>query len=176
MEKELHLTIKKDDFRFCGKNVKQNKEKVSLNQMDAIEAVDYMVLPGDRRKSPSSPLTEAEKTSFRGLIGQFGWVARQTRPDLMVNVSIAAQSMGNPTIKDVVELNKAVKLLKDSSEACWNFVKDEALTLESAVVFCFSDSSFANLEGSKSQCGHIVGFTTEKMLEGGPSPIHIVEA
>ena len=94
----------------------------------------------------------------------------------MVNVSIAAQSMGNPTIKDVVELNKAVKLLKDSSEACWNFVKDEALTLESAVVFCFSDSSFANLEGSKSQCGHIVGFTTEKMLEGGPSPIHIVEA
>ena len=108
MEKLLHLTVKKGESRFCGKNVKQDSERVSLNQMDAIEAIGCMVLPGHRRKSPSSPLTEAEKTSFRGLIGQFGWVARQTRPDLMVNVSVAAQSMGNPTIKDVVELNKAV--------------------------------------------------------------------
>ncbi|CAE7548475.1 RE2, partial [Symbiodinium necroappetens] len=176
MEKELHLTIKRGEFRFCGKNVKQDDQKVSLNQMDAIEAIDFMLLPTDRRKSPSSPLTEAEKTAFRGLIGQFGWVVRQTRPDLMVNVSIAAQSMGCPTVKDVVELNKAVKLLKDSSEAPWNFVKHKDLTLDSAAVFCFADSSFANLEGSKSQSGYVVGFTTEDILRGGPAPIHIVEA
>ena len=33
---------------------------------------------------------------------------------LLVNVSLATQTMGNPTIKDVVELNKIVKVLKES--------------------------------------------------------------
>ena len=58
MEKELRLTIKRGEFRFCGKNVKQEDGNISLNQMDAVEAIDYLLLPNDRRLRPSSPLTE----------------------------------------------------------------------------------------------------------------------
>ena len=74
------------------------------------------------------------------------------------------------------ELNKAVKMLKDPSEARWNFKKNDRLTLESASVFCFADSSFANLEGSKSHCEYVMGFALDEILEGGPTPVHIVEA
>ena len=152
MEVELHLTIKRGSFRFCGKNILQKGGEIYIDQMDAIEGIDYMILPTDRRKAVNSPLSESEKTAFRGLIGQMGWVVRQSRPDLMVNVSLAAQSMGNPRVQDVVRLNKAVKMLKDSSEAKWCFKKG-GLTLDEAIVFTFADSSFANLEGGKSQCG-----------------------
>ena len=58
---------------------------------------------------------EAKKTAFRGLIGQMGWVTRQSRPDLLVHASLAAQSVSNPEVSDVVRLNLTVKMLKDTS-------------------------------------------------------------
>ena len=175
LEGELHLTIKRDTFRFCGKNVKQVDGEIFLDQMDAIEGIDYMLLPTERRKHLSSPLTEVEKSAFRGLIGQMGWVTRQSRPDLMVNVSMAAQSMSRPTVEDVVKLNRAVKMLKDTSEAKWCFRKSD-LKLNDAVVFVFADSSFANVEGSKSQCGYVTGLASPEITNGGPVPIYVLEA
>ena len=58
---------------------------------------------------------EAKKTAFRGLIGQMGLVTRQSRPDLLVNASLAAQSVSNPEVSDVVRLKLTVKMLKDTS-------------------------------------------------------------
>ncbi|CAE7468223.1 RE2 [Symbiodinium sp. CCMP2592] len=175
LEGELHLTIKRGAFRFCGKNIKQVDGEIFIDQMDAIEGIDYMVLPTDRRKNVNSPLTEPEKTAFRGLIGQMGWVTRQSRPDLLVNVSLAAQSVSSPKVSDVVRLNRAVKMLKDTSEAKWCFRKSD-LKLKDAVAFVFADSSFANVEGSKSQCGYVAGLTSPDIVNGGPVPIYVVEA
>eukprot|EP00435_Cladocopium_sp_Y103_P058473 s1160_g20.t1 len=176
LEKEIYLKRKVGDFRFCGKNVKQNPDgSVSLDQIDAIESLEYMVLQKDRRAMPNAPLTEDEKSAFRGLIGSLGWIARQTRPDVLVNVSLASQTMGNPTVKDVVELNKVVKVLKDSYDFKWNFVPSSDLTLENAVVFCMADSSFANTTKLRSQCGYIIGLTTQNFASGEPAPVMILE-
>ncbi|CAE7324408.1 Copia protein [Symbiodinium microadriaticum] len=174
MEVELHLKVKKGEFRFCGKNVVQKEGYIELDQFDAIESIDYMALSTDRRKQMGSPLSESEKSAFRGLIGQMGWVCRQSRPDIMVNVSLASQTMGNPTIKDVVNLNKAVKMLKETSDATWRFCQSD-LTLEDAVVFCFADSSFSNGPGMKSQCGYVIGFTSGEIAKGKTTPLYILE-
>lgn len=104
-----------------------------------------------------------------------GWIARQTRPDVMVNVSIASQSMGHPCVRDVIELNKAVKMLKESADFKWCF-KPSAITLENCVVFVCADSSFANTEGLKSQCGYIVGLTLPELKYGKETPVLILEA
>ena len=50
-----------------------------------------------------------------------GWITRQTRPDVLVNVSMAAQLMGKRTVRGVLDLNKGVKMLKESSDAVWSF-------------------------------------------------------
>eukprot|EP00435_Cladocopium_sp_Y103_P014041 s2039_g3.t1 len=182
LEKDIHLKINKGKFRFCGKNVFQREDfSIEVDQYDAIEAIDYMVLSGDRRKMVNSPLTESEISSFRGLIGQMGWVTRQSRPDLMVNVnlmvnvSVAAQSMGCPRVKDVISLNKAVKAFKESYEAKWNFIYNDKLTLKDCIVFVFADSSFANGEGLKSQCGFITGLSIPELKGGAACPIMILE-
>ena len=174
MESELHLTIKKENFRFCGKNIVQKDGEIMIDQMDAIEGVDYLILPTERRKAPNSPLSDMEKTAFRGLIGQLGWIARQSRPDIMVGVSLAAQSMGSPCVKDIVALNKSVKLLKSSSDVKLRFRKSD-LTLENAVVYVFADSSFGNVDGVKSQCGFLVGLTSESICDGGPTELMVLE-
>ena len=83
LEKEIYLKRKVGDFRFCGKNVKQNQDgSVSLDQIDAIESLEYMVLQKNRRVMPNAPLNEDEKSAFRGLIGSLGWIARQTRSEM----------------------------------------------------------------------------------------------
>eukprot|EP00435_Cladocopium_sp_Y103_P043435 s320_g12.t1 len=173
---KLHLKKKSGEFRFCGKNLVQAEDmSISIEQVDAIEGLEYQILDKHRRKFPNLPLTEQEKSDFRALIGSAGWVARQTRPDIMVNVSIASQSIGKPTIRDVIELNKAVKMLKDSADAKWCF-KASGLTLESCVVFMCADSSFANTDGLKSQCGYIIGLTLPSITEGEETPIIVIEA
>ena len=174
METELRLKIKRSEFRFCGKNVVQRGGNVEIDQYDAIEGIDYMVLEASRRKQPNAPLNELEKSQLRALIGQMGWVTRQSRPDLMVNVSVAAQAMGNPTVKDVINLNKAVKMLKETSDAKWKFVASN-LELDQAVVFCFADSSFANVENLKSQSGFVVGLTKPEITTGVEVPIYVLE-
>ena len=176
MEKEIHLKVQHKAFRFCGKNLRQGDDHtIEVDQFDAIESVDYMPLDRHRRSMVNAPLTPEEITSFRGLIGQLGWVARQTRPDVMVNVSMAAQSMGSPKIRDVVNLNKTVKMLKETSEATWRFVAHPKLKLNDVVVCVFADSSFANTEGLKNQCGYVVTITLSEIREGGPTPLFVLE-
>ena len=176
MTTEIHLKVNKQKFRFCGKNVVQKDDfTIEIDQYDAIEGIDYMVLDKNRRKMINSSLTESEKTSIRALIGQMGWVTRQSRPDLMVNVSVASQSMGNPKVKDVVNLNKAVKMLKESAEAKWRFVPHDSLSLDNCIVFVFADSSFANGENLKSQCGYVLGLSTPEIRNGSEAPIMVLE-
>ena len=176
LEKEIYLKKKSGEFRFCGKNVKQKDDgSISLDQMDAIESLDYMVLRKERRSLVNAPLTEEEKTGFRALIGSLGWIARQTRPDVLVNVSLASQTMGAPHIKDVIELNKVVKMLKDSCEFKWNFVKGKDMKLENVIVFCMSDSSWANTTNLKSQCGYVIGLTLPTIADGSSTPVIVLE-
>ena len=176
MEKETHLKVQKKEFRFCGKNIKQCDDyTIEIDQYDAIEGIDYMPLEKDRRAMPNAPLNAVEISMFRGLIGQMGWVSRQSRPDLMVNVSLAAQSIGRPTVKDVVNLNKAVKMLKSSADAKWRFVPSDEIQLSSCVVCVFADSSFAYVEGMKSQCGYLIALTVPRIKDGQPAPLHVLE-
>ncbi|CAE7252473.1 RE1 [Symbiodinium sp. CCMP2592] len=107
---KLYLKVKRGEFRFCGKNIVQKEN--GIIEIDLYDAIESINLDPSRRKQPNAVVTEEEKSSFRALIGQMGWVTRQSRPDIMVNVSLASQSMGRPTIKDVVDLNRAVKMLK----------------------------------------------------------------
>ena len=106
MEKEIHLKVKKQKFRFCGKNLAQKNGNIEIDQIDAIEGIDYMQLTKERRLQVNAPLTATEVSQFGALIGQLGWVARQSRPDVTVNVSMAVQALqalGAPKIRDVIE-------------------------------------------------------------------------
>ena len=78
-------------------------------------------------------------------------------------------------MNDVISLNKAVKALKESSKAKWNFVYNDKLTLKDCCVFVFVDSSFANGENLKSQCGFFTGLSVPALKDGASCPIMILE-
>jgi len=49
MEKEIHLKVKQEKFRFCGKNLVQKNGSIEIDQIDAIEGIGYMQLTKERR-------------------------------------------------------------------------------------------------------------------------------
>ena len=55
-----------------------------------------------------SALTSAEITGYRSVLGQLLWLAQQSRPDLCVGVSLAAQRLSRATLSDIKALNKLV--------------------------------------------------------------------
>ena len=172
---KLHLKENSGSFKFCGKNVTQLEDgTITLDQKEMIEVLEYQLISKDRRTKPNLPLTDTEKSQFRGLVGSMGWITRQTRPDVLVNVSMAAQTMGNPTVRDILDLNKGIKMLKETKDAVWSF-KPSKIDLTNCVVFTCADSSFANINGLKSQCGYIVGLSLDSLPQGDPTPVLILE-
>lgn len=141
LTEKLHLQENSGSLKSCGKNGKQAEdETITLEQKEMIEVPEYQVISKDRRTKPNLPLTEAEKTQFRGLVGSMGWITRQTWPGVLVKVSMAAQSMGKRTVRGVLDLNKGIKMLKESSDAVWSFRPAE-INLTDFVVFTCADTS-----------------------------------
>ena len=64
LSKMIHQKEKKKEFRFCGKNVVQANGTVTIERVDAIEALEYQLIEKGGRKDVNSPLTEAEKTDL----------------------------------------------------------------------------------------------------------------
>ena len=92
------------------------------------------------------------------MLGQLLWLGQQSRPDLSVGVSLAAQKLSTATLSDVKALNKLVEQAK-STAAMGIVIPCGVVNLETCSVVCYADAGFANAEGEKSQCGLVVGLT-----------------
>ena len=63
-----------------------------------------------------SPLTNADITGYRSVLGQLLWLGQQSWPDLCVGVSLAAQRLSKATLSDVKTLNKLDEQAKSTAE------------------------------------------------------------
>ena len=90
-----------------------------------------------------SPLTNAEITGYRSVLGQL-WLGQQSRPDLCVGVSLAAQRLSKATLSDVKTLNKLVEQAKSTAEM-GIVIPRGVVNLETCSVVCHADAGFANV-------------------------------
>lgn len=109
-------------------------------------------------------LADTEHDMFKSKIGQILWVASQSRPDIMCNISILASSTKHATVQTLHCANKLIRKLK-SEEVTLRFQhlgEDTSLKL-----VVFSDSSMGNLPDGGTQGGHLIMLMGE---EGKFSP------
>ena len=82
------FTSTKEDteFRFCGKEIKQVKDKsirvTVKDNTEKISAIDYK-----SNRSLNSPCSSEEITKLRSAVASLAWIARQVRADLSYRVS-----------------------------------------------------------------------------------------
>ncbi|CAK0854593.1 unnamed protein product [Prorocentrum cordatum] len=178
---KIHLSFQSGTFRYCGKVVEQDSQTfdIKIGQAATVEALEHIALEPHRRRKPNAPLTPEEISALRSGVGSLGWVARQTRPDLAVHASLGAQSMSGPKIRDIVAVNRAIKMAKDDVD--FKLVFSSSLDWDSAIVFGCGDSSHGNIddltlgEKVKSQCGCVIGMASPDLEMDTAAIIHPLE-
>ena len=98
-------------------------------------------------------LSDAERARIRSLGGQLLWVTTQTRPDASYDSCWVSNYGKNPTVRSLVEANKAVKKLQMTKQ---KLVFPPLGDPKKIRVICFQDASHANLPNGASQGGFVI--------------------
>jgi len=160
LKTQLHLKKKTGDFDYCGKRITVHNDRVTISQGKMINSVERIALSAERRSAPTAPITESERSAYRSLLGQLQWLASQSRPDIAFEVNRAAQKTTRATVSDIQNMNTIVDYLKNHIDFVITVPRGRVDVMRSTII-TYGDSSFANVEGEKSQAG-IVCSLTEK--------------
>eukprot|EP00434_Breviolum_minutum_P039141 symbB.v1.2.034744.t1/scaffold4544.1/size38254/1 len=148
---------------FCGSFLQQNPETggISVSQRDFI---DKMQKPKLRTKDPASmEVNDEEVTSLKSCLGAALWLARETRPDLSVQVSQGQQLMPRPTLGDAKTVGNVVRRAKQYQELEWRILP---IPIKRLRLCLHTDAAFGNAKGKGTQAGYIVGVTDELLQQG----------
>ena len=102
----------------------------------------------------------SEHREDRSSLGKLQWLQLQSHPDLSYEVNRAAQRSSAPTVADARALDAISLKAQRSSKTTLRYPRG-VINVSSAQLVTYGDASFANMEGSKSQCGVIVFVTHE---------------
>ena len=163
---ELHLKQQSGLVVYCGRTICRDGNHIKVTQTRSTMSLECMSIDLAGR-TLESPLTNAEITGYRSVLGQLLWLGQQSRPDLCVGVSLAAQRLSKATLSDVKTLNKLVEQAKNTAEM-GIVIPCGVVNLETCSVACYADAGFANAEHEKSQCGLVCCLThSPELLKTG---------
>ena len=148
------------EFTYLGWDVSQSvKGDITISQHDYISK-DLSTLPlTDKRKSQHNyALSNDEFKAYKSQVGKLQWLSIQTRPDISFEVCQLSNHLSDPTVKDIISLNKVVSKLKNDPEIKLSF---KMIEFENVLLKVYTDSAYGNLPGHGSQCGYII-FLTDK--------------
>ena len=102
-------------FTYTGINISQDSDKITLNQIDYINSIKPIPISPDRQLQYHKKLSDCESTSYCHLVGQFNWVANQSRSDICFDVCQPSSTMKALVIADLIKVNKVLRKIKDSN-------------------------------------------------------------
>lgn len=140
-------------FKYLGLNINQLDKEIVLNQNDYIKSIDFIDIDNHKMKKKDDSLTESELEDLRSLVGQLGWVAGQTRPDLSFEVCQLSSCFNHATVNDVLKANKLLKKAKQENISLSFGVPGK---LDKLKFVCFNDASLGNLKDGGSQGGYVI--------------------
>ena len=139
-------------FRYLGLNLVQQEGHILMDQSSYIESVSSIDIHADRKRDKSAAVTESELAEYRAIVGQLGWIAQQTRPDLSFDVADLRSKFKCATVKDLFQANKVVAKARCNPVT----IKLGVESLENCQLVCYNDASFGNLSTGGSQGGYVI--------------------
>ena len=153
---------------FCGAHYKQCPKtfEIEMDQSTFASNLKPVYVSNSRRSQRHDKLNPKELSVLRGVNGSLNWLASQSRPDLSAQVSLSQQSMSNPTVHHLCEVNNIIRRAKQHADMK---IKFKRIPPESLRLACHSDAAWANV-GVYTQAGYVLGFTSDKLDLGDNAP------
>ena len=141
-------------FIHLGWSVKQAEDSITVDQQSFAEKIRPAIIPQTRKQSTDIKLSDEEKKIFQALLGKLLWLSGQTRPDLSYDVLELSTVAKDPTIRDLMNMNKVIKKIGDGPKnICFRSLD---LYHEDLNITFFSDASLGKLPNNSSARGYLV--------------------
>ena len=140
-------------LRYIGVNIDDKSASLSVDQLRYVNGLTECAINKQSKRKRSDTLERQESYSFRALLGQLNWVAKQTRPDISFEVSEFSSVCDKARVDDVRRANKLVRYLK-FNPVIISFPK--VLDKNHLSVECYSDAAFGIVTNGGSQGGFII--------------------
>ena len=152
---------------FCGAELSQcpNTNAIVVSQEEFAEKLDKPKLRN--KESPLMQITQEEASSLKSVLGGALWLAKETRPDLAVQVSQGQQLLPSPTLGEARTVGNVVRRAKQYKTLSWKILP---IPFSELRVCLHTDAAFANAKKQGTQAGYLVGITTDEMQAGKPAP------
>ena len=150
-----------DSFKFCGVWINwQSNGVITLSQEQYAEMVEPIPLTRSRMAARSDSLTPQEVHDIQSVCGTAMWLSTQTRPDLAFATSKLIGKVAHDSTVECLSLaNKLVKKIHHGKENRFVY-RPLAGGLEPLKMKIFTDASWGNMLGHKSQAGSVFVLTT----------------
>ena len=145
-----------DEFKFCGLWVKRESDgTITVDQTKYVEMMEPTTATKGRLREMSDRLTADEVKEIQSVAGAGNWVSTNTRPDVAWSMSNLIGELAHTGTVSVLKLaNKFVRTLQNTKDARLTF-RPLPGKLSELVLHVFSDASWANMAGLKSQSGQL---------------------
>ena len=171
-EKELRSTFpfrkwKSGEGEFCGSHISQCSETgdITISQEDFAEK---MVKPKLRARGGAEEIVNKEEArSLKSVLGAALWLARESRPDLAVQVSRGQQLLPQPNLQDARTVGNITRRAKQYKNMTW---KIRAIPFDDIRLVLHSDAAFANAKKNGTQGGYIIRVTDDRLRQGKAAP------
>ena len=142
-------------FKFIGLQIKQDEEKITMNQQSYINGISPIYISKARSARKYDPINKDEIRSLRVLVGQLNRAASQTRPDIPFEVLELSCSLKDPQVQHILQANKCVKKLQADE---WKITFPNLGRIDLLKLIVFSDAFHANLPDRFSSAGSLSYF------------------
>ena len=163
--------IDSDTFRFCGREYVQSPDAtITINCRDNTRAIRPIDIA--KTEKGTTPVTNAQRTALRSVIGSLAWLARATRPDLAYRVNALQQAVVKATVETLRDANRVVALAIGDAEHAFTYKAKLPWNTGELAEVTFCDASFAGEPGHKSQRGRFHYPTSAKIAADEDAVYH----
>ena len=132
-----------------------------MDQNEYIDSLDYINISKNRKQQKNGKLSSDEIDELRSLVGQLGWIAGQTRPDLAFEVCQLSSSINHLTVNDLIKANKLLAKTKNENVSIRLGLPGSPYDFK---IIAYNDSSLGNLNDGGSQVGFIIYLVDESNI------------
>ena len=113
LTKQFQISCENQEtFRYLGINVKQQNNKIYIDQEAYAETIEMVNIQGE--SSLNRELTTLEHENLRSAVGQLLWISNQTRPDVSFEACVLSNSLKQATVAEIFRANKVIKKVKQN--------------------------------------------------------------